>query len=199
MRDCELRLAPRTPGVVVAEPGFYAAVLRETREELRDKEPLRVLYAVRDGVDVGFAAFRRFHKWEQGRPSGRLEVGPRGATAVTPYDNLWIRIVDLPAALPLRTYADDCDVVVEVADDAAPWQAGRWRIVVRDGEAVAQRSEAEPLVALPVAALGAAYLGATNLLAQQQAGLLTQRRPRAVAELWQAFRTEVAPSAAMNF
>ena len=33
-----------------------------------------MLFAVRDGVDVGLAAFRRTHKWEQHRPQGTLEV-----------------------------------------------------------------------------------------------------------------------------
>jgi hypothetical protein len=33
-----------------------------------------VLFAQRDGVDVGFALFRRTHKWEKYRPSGELDV-----------------------------------------------------------------------------------------------------------------------------
>ena len=33
-----------------------------------------MLFATRDGVDVGLAAFRRTHKWEQHRPNGTLEV-----------------------------------------------------------------------------------------------------------------------------
>ena len=36
-------------------------------------------------------------------------------------------------ALAARGYEADCDVVIEVADELAPWNAGRWRIRVKDG------------------------------------------------------------------
>ena len=177
-----------------------------------------MLFAIRDGVDVGLAAFRRTHKWEQHRPpgharglrpgrrrrrpagdaapAGRLRPdgrpsscrrrrpttrcgsgsGPRSATEVIPADNLWLRLVDLEAALPLRSYDGECDVVVDLVDPLAPWQAGRWRIVVAGGEGRAERTDAAPDAALPVAALGSAYLGGTNLVALQRAGLLPERR-----------------------
>lgn len=240
VRDCELRVAAQVPGLVVGEPGFYSAIVRETPSALRDKEPRRFLFATRDGVDVGHAAFRRLHKWEQHRPEGTLEVqalfgepavrlallrrlvdfdligtvklpehavddviwqwvGPRSARDVIPADNLWLRIVDLPEALPLRSYDGSCDVVVEVTDRYAPWQTGRWRIVVTGGEGRAERTGADPDVELPVAALGAAYLGGTNLVSLLRAGLLTEARPGAVTELWRAFRTDLPPAAASGF
>jgi hypothetical protein len=108
-------------------------------------------------------------------------------------------MVDLPAALPLRSYADDCDVVVEMADPAAPWQAGRWRIVASGGEGSATRTDAEADLEVPVAVLGSAYLGGTNLLAQQRAGILAERRPGAIGELWRAFRRDLAPAPASGF
>lgn len=235
---CELRVGEHQPGSVVGSESYYRAVLRETPERLRGKEPRRVLVATREGVDVGLAAFRRSAKWEQHRPAGTLEVqalvgdpatrlallrrlvdfdlistvklpeialddplwswlGPRSASDVIPADNLWVRIVDLAAALPQRTYAADCDVVVDLDDPFAPWQAGRWRIVISGGEARAERTESAPDVALPVWALGAAYLGGGNLLAHQRAGLLPD--VPAVGELWRAFRTDLAPQAAIGF
>lgn len=240
IRACELRLAEELPGLVVLDESFYAAVVREAPEELRDKERRRYLFATRDGVDVGHAAFRRTHKWERNRPAGTLQVdailggpaaelallrrlvdfdlmgtvrlpeiglddpllhwiGPRADSEAVPVDNLWLRIIDLPAALPLRWYAGECDVVVDVADDHAPWQAGRWRIVVRGGEGSAERTEDPAEVSLPVAALGAAYLGGTSVAALHRAGLVTEHRPGAVAELARAFRTELAPTAAAGF
>ena len=240
VRECELRVAAEVPGLVVGEPGFYTAIVRETPTRLRDKEQRRFMFATRDGVDVGHAAFRRTHKWEQHRPDGTLEVqalfgdpatrlallrrlvdfdligtvklpehavddaiwqwiGPRSARDVIPADNLWLRIVDLPAALPLRSYDGSCDVVVDVTDRYAPWQVGRWRIVVADGEGRAERTEADPDAGLPIAALGSAYLGGTNLVALLRAGLLSEVRPGAVTELWRAFRTDLPPAAASGF
>ena len=235
---CELRVGEHQPGAVVGSAGYYREVLRETPERLRDKEPRRLLFAQRDGVDVGLAALRRTHKWEQHRPQGTLEVqalvgdpatrlallrrlvdfdlmatvklpeialddplwswlGPRSAGEVVPADNLWVRVVDLEAALPLRSYAADCDVVVDLVDPSAPWQAGRWRIVVAGGEGRAERTDAAPDVELPVWALGAAYLGGGNLLAHQRAGLLPD--VEAVGDLWRAFRTDLSPATAIGF
>jgi hypothetical protein len=72
MRECHLSCAGL--GSVVGETGYYTRVCHQLPEHLRDNEPRRVLFARRDGVDVGFAMFRRAHKWERGRPAGELSV-----------------------------------------------------------------------------------------------------------------------------
>ena len=242
VRECALRAAGEEPGVIIGDESYYSFIVDSSRwpEQKRDKEPLRFLFAVRDGEDVGFVAFRRHHKWDGGRPQGRVEVfdlsgdpavrlallrrlldfdlmgtvvvprvgaddplwswiGPRAADKVEVHENLWVRIIDLPAALPLRGYAADCDVAVDVDDPAAPWHAGVWQIRVRDGAASAERTDAAADIALPIAVLGSAYLGGANLVAMHRAGLIDEQRPGAIGELSRAFRTDVAPSPAMNF
>lgn len=72
MRTCHLGFAGL--GSVVGEAGYYARVCRQRPEDLRDKEPWRVLFARRGGVDVGFAMFRRTQKWDRGRPASELSV-----------------------------------------------------------------------------------------------------------------------------
>ncbi len=239
---CEAAVAAKRPGAVVGELSYYQGLVHHQRQprSVRDKEPMRFLFAQRDGVDVGVAAFRREHKWEQGNPAGKLEafaligepatrlallrrlvdfdlmgtvtvpqigvddpvwhwLEPRAAGDIQTQDNLWLRIIDLPAALPLRSYDEECDVVVDVVDPAAPWQAGRWRIVVRGGEGAATRSDAEPDLELPISVLGSIYLGGTNLVARQRADVLAERRPGAIRELWRAFRTDLAPTPAIVF
>jgi hypothetical protein len=62
-----------------------------------------------------------------------------------------------------------------------------------------QRTTTESDVRLRVDALGAAYLGGGNLAALRSAGLVSERRPGAVAELWRGMRTDVAPTAAFGF
>jgi GNAT superfamily N-acetyltransferase len=240
MRECHVASAGL--GSVVGEAGYYERVCYQLPEHLRDKEPWRVLFARRDGADVGFAMFRRAHKWERGRPGGEVTVwaligepaaklavlrrlvdldlmgtvkvdtvgvedpvllwagGPRSASDVATYDSLWVRLVDLPEALQDRVWSAGCDIVVEVEDRAAPWNEGRWRIHAGDdGEAAVERTRAESDVRLGVDALGAAYLGGGNLVAMHRAGLIAERRTGAVAELWRAMRTEVAPTAALGF
>lgn len=126
--------------------------------------------------------------------------GPRGASDVGVYDGLWVRLVDLPAALQDRAWSAPCDVVVQVADTAAPWNDGTWRIAAdAAGAATVERTDAAADLALDVAVLGAAYLGGCNLLAQQRAGLVAEQRAGAVRELWRAMRTDVAPTAAVGF
>jgi predicted acetyltransferase len=125
--------------------------------------------------------------------------GPRGLGDVRPFDSLWLRLVDLPEAVAARGYEADCDVVVEVADRLAPWNAGRWRIRVKDGTGEATRSDDDAQLELTVAVLGAAYLGGQSLSELRRAGVISERRPGAVSELGRAFRTDIGPYAARGF
>jgi GNAT superfamily N-acetyltransferase len=70
MHECHRQVADA--GTVVGAPEFYERVCLQFPEWLRDREPWRVLFARRDGRDVGFAMFRRESKWEDARPAGRL-------------------------------------------------------------------------------------------------------------------------------
>lgn len=240
-RQVDLGLLSTNVGTIVGGPEFYLDLSYVSEEDRRDGEPPRVLVAVRDGRDVGYAVFRRKHKWPNSRPAAEVTVtslsggpaarlalvrrvtdldlsgtvsingiaagdpllswvqGPRGLGDVKTYDSLWVRLVDLPEAVAARGYEADCDVVVEVTDDAAPWNAGRWRIRVKDGTGEATGTEDQPELALPVAALGAAYLGGSNLAELARAGVVAEHRPGAARDLWRAFRTDVGPYAARGF
>jgi predicted acetyltransferase len=127
-------------------------------------------------------------------------VGPRATSDVATYDSLWVRLVDLAEALQDRSWNAPCDVVVQVVDQAAPWNDGTWRIrATGTGDASVERSTEEADLRLDVEALGAAYLGGGNLVARQRAGLVVEQRKGKVAELWRAMRTDVAPTAAVGF
>lgn len=130
-----------------------------------------------------------------------LLADPRRARVRT-HDGLWIRLVDVPAALTKRSYAAPVDAVIEVADEACPWNAGRWRLRASGpgGDwATCQRTGDPAEVSLPVAALGAAYLGGTRLGALAGAGLVTQRRPGALTALSAAMSWDPAPWCPMIF
>ena len=185
MRACQSALAADFPGTIVGSPDFFSLLAFEPAEALRDKEPRRVLFARRDGEDVGFVGLRREHKWDHARPSGTVTVGtfcgtpaarlalarrvvdldlmgttklenigaddpllgwvggPRDTGDLQTWDSTWVRLVDLGAAWSLRTFEGDCDVVVEVVDRHAPWNAGTWRLSASggrgDGRAHARR------------------------------------------------------------
>ena len=113
----------------------------------------------------------------------RFVVGP----------NLWIRLVDVAAALAARTYAAPVDMVFEVDDAVCPWNAGRYRLAAVDGRAACERTDAPADVALSAAALGAAYLGGTKLAALQTVGRVNELRPGAVERASIAFGSAREP------
>jgi predicted acetyltransferase len=80
-------------------------------------------------------------------------------------DGLWMRLVDVGAALSARAYGDGGPLVLEVRDAICDWNDGRWRL---DGGAC-QRTDEEPDLALDVAALGSAYLGAVSFTQLREA------------------------------
>jgi len=124
-----------------------------------------------------------------------LLVDARGAMPVT-NDLQWIRILDLPRALSDRRYAAPVDAVLEVTDALLPQNAGRWRVRAEAHGAVElSRSEAEADLVLDIRELGAAHLGAVSLAALAQAGLVTVRRPEALARAATAWSWPVAAGA----
>jgi hypothetical protein len=161
--------------------------------------PAARLALLRRMVDLDLVGTVKLFGFAAGDPIFSWVRGPRDISSMNPVDGLWVRLVDLPEAVATRGYEGACDVVLEVSDASAPWNAGRWRIRVRDcvGEAVRADDDAE--VSLSASALGAAYLGAGNLAEMARAGVVAEHRPGAAGELWRAFRTDVGPYAARGF
>lgn len=109
-------------------------------------------------------------------------------------DSLYVRLVDVGAALEARTYRGPLDVVFEVEDAFCPWNAGRWRLTSdAKGGASCKRTEDAADLALSVRELGAAYLGGEALGALALAGRVRELRAGAVAEASSAFLSDVAP------
>lgn len=114
-------------------------------------------------------------------------------------DSVYVRLVDLPAALSAREYARSFDGVVEVRDAMAARNDGRWRLSLGPRGADCSRTEAEPDVRLDVGELGGAYLGGASLVARSLAGAVEERTPGALAELSAAFWHEPAPYSPFSY
>ncbi|MCP9959007.1 GNAT family N-acetyltransferase [Streptomyces sudanensis] len=112
---------------------------------------------------------------------------------VTLRDGMFVRLVDVGAALEARTYRAPVDVVLEVEDGFCPWNAGRWRLTGDRGGARCVRTEEPAGLALSVRELGAAYLGGSSLVSLAGAGLVREVREGALAEASLAFGSAVAP------
>jgi predicted acetyltransferase len=85
-------------------------------------------------------------------------------------DALWVRLVDLPAALEARRYAVPLDVVLEVTDPVLEQNSGRWRLTGGPGKATCVRTGEPADLSCSVTELGAAYLGSTSLNSLANAG-----------------------------
>jgi predicted acetyltransferase len=114
-------------------------------------------------------------------------------------DGLWVRIIDLPAALARRAYAGSLDVVLAVTDPLLAANAGRWRLRAAGPGggpgtgATCERTDEPADVALDIRELGAAYLGGPRLGTLAAAGLVTELRPGALAPLSAAMTWDPAP------
>ena len=49
---------------------------------------------------------------------------------LTVREGMWLRLIDLRAALEARSYAAAGSLTFELTDEFCPWNAGRWRLEV---------------------------------------------------------------------
>ena len=103
-------------------------------------------------------------------------------------DGLWLRLVDLEAALRARTYADTEPAVLEVTDAVRPDNAGRWSVGPEPG-----RTDEEADVALDVTDLASVYLGAFSFELLAAAGRARELRPGGLARATALFATPLPP------
>jgi len=115
------------------------------------------------------------------------------------HDDVWLRILDLPAALRARGYAGPVDLVLDVVDPLVPDNAGRWHVRGGPDGAEVSRTEAPAHLSIGIADLGAAYLGATSLTALAAAGRVTERVAGTLLPAAAAFAWPVAPSTGWGF
>ncbi len=136
-------------------------------------------------------------------PALLLELADPRALGMTTSDGLWVRLVDLPAALAARRYGAAGTLVLEVADAFCPWNAGRWQLTaIGDaGSAVvtAEPTDAPAELALDVADLAAAYLGAFRLSDLARAGRVEELTAGALRRADALFASDRTPWCATMF
>jgi predicted acetyltransferase len=141
---------------------------------------------------------RSFRLWSSplDEPLRHLVTDARAVvTSIT--DNLYVRLVDVEAALRARKYAAAVDRVIEVDDPLLPANSGRYRIVTDGGpegcEAKVTRVTSAPDVSMGVLELGTIYLGGVNLTDLHRVRRVTEHTPGSVADLSTAFGWHRAP------
>ncbi|WP_418608069.1 sterol carrier protein domain-containing protein [Georgenia sp. SUBG003] len=122
----------------------------------------------------------------------------RGAQ-VRLHDGVWLRLLDVGAALAGRRYAAEVDVVLEVRDELLPANAGRWHLRGSASGATAVRTGEAAHLVLDVADLASAYLGGFSLAALAGAGRVTELAPGSLAAASTAFGSPLAPAISWGF
>jgi predicted acetyltransferase len=105
-------------------------------------------------------------------------------------DALWIRLVDIAAALSQRGYeAEGPPLHLGVTDAVCPWNQGVYRL----SGGKAERTAEAPDLTLDVAALGSAYLGGFSFTRLADAGRAVECTPGALLRADALFRSARAP------
>jgi len=103
-------------------------------------------------------------------------------------DGVWLRLVDVEAALRGRSYAGDETVVLDVHDSLCTWNEGRYRV----GASV-ERTRDKADLELDVADLASVYLGAFDFHTLARSERVRELRAGALARASRLFRTERPP------
>jgi predicted acetyltransferase len=112
------------------------------------------------------------------------------------WDALWLRVVDVPAALAGRSYASAGPVTVEVVSDPHfAENVGTWTIA--GGEV--RRARRRPDVSVAVDALGSAFLGGISFAQLARAGRAAEGARGGIERADAAFRVSAAPWCAEIF
>lgn len=122
-------------------------------------------------------------------PLRLMLTDPRLVRTTRVADDLWLRIMDVPAALEARTYAVDIETVVEVRDPYLG-AGGTFALTVRDGNAQCRRTDASPRISLDLDVLGSLYLGAHRVRPFAAAGRVHAKSDGDLALLDAAFASD---------
>lgn len=127
----------------------------------------------------------------------------RAARKTMERDHLWVRILDVKAALEARSYASPERMVLDISDPLG-FAAGRFLVEIDDEGAAsvstlsdtefdAEIADETAAVSLSVNDLGAMYLGGVSAVTLVRAGRVTELTGAAAGIIDGAFLNEVAP------
>jgi predicted acetyltransferase len=114
------------------------------------------------------------------------------------YDDLWLRVLDVPAALTGRDYRTEGQLVLEVVDPAG-YAAGRFALDASPAGASCVPTTRSADLSLPVTALGSVYLGGYRLGTLAAADLVDEHTPGALAAADQLFGADRVPWCTLHF
>jgi predicted acetyltransferase len=124
---------------------------------------------------------------------------PRRVEVTQLTDHLWVRVVDVAAAMSARTYATDDALVLALVDPFRPINDGAWLVEGGPGGATCARTDRDPDLVLSAADLGALYLGGVSASTLALAGRVEERTRGAVARADRFLASHPAPWCSTHF
>lgn len=148
---------------------------------------------------LGLDLMETVELWTYARdPLPYLLTDSRVARTTKYEDDLWLRIMDVPAALEARSYQVDVSTVIEVSDQFAG-SGGRFALDVRDGRARCTPTDAAPQVIMDLDVLGSLYLGVHQVEPLALANRLRATDPTVLPRLQAAFLSDVPAHLGFGF
>ncbi|MFC4055372.1 GNAT family N-acetyltransferase [Actinomadura syzygii] len=196
LRAVEQEAPGFSPPRVVVHPGGYAAYRA-------NEHTVRVEDLVADTPAVEAALWRYLASIDlikvvqaPTRPVDDLlpfmAADPDQVVVKNGYGALWLRLIDVPAALRARSWATEDTFVLDVRDARLPANEGRWRLKT-GAEPACDRTDEAPDLTLSAADLASVYMGGTPVSALARLGVVTEHTPSAVARLDAALTIPLAP------
>jgi predicted acetyltransferase len=108
-------------------------------------------------------------------------------------DGLYIRLIDVPAALSSRGYAREGSVVIEVDDPFCVWNTGRYLLETNPAGGTCARTTASAEIACTATDLGSTYLGGVSFRQLHRAGRVEEMASGALARIDALFASDPAP------
>jgi predicted acetyltransferase len=113
-------------------------------------------------------------------------------------DHLWLRLMDVPAALEARGYAGDVSTVLDIGDGFRA-DGGRFALDVRDGRARCRPTDAPAQVSMDLDVLGSLYFGAHRASTIAASNRLRCNDSEVLHRLDEAFASDVPAQLGYGF
>jgi predicted acetyltransferase len=114
-------------------------------------------------------------------------------------DRVWLRLVDVRAALSARTYMTTDSLVIEVKDTFCEWNDGRYELAGSPDGAECRLTARKPDIVMSAADLAHVYLGTTPLSPLVRAGRIEERTKDAALRASNMFAVELQPWCPFDF
>ncbi len=125
---------------------------------------------------------------------------PRAMRVTRQSDNLWARLLDVPAALSRRAYGGADELVFGIDDDLmCPANNRTWLLRTDGVETVCVATDRAAELTLTTPALGSLYFGGASVHDLAYAGRATPHTADALARTARLFRTDTEPHNSFGF